>query len=630
LLRPIRSAAEKALGAGVLALPDPLKPLSMTALLAMATLSAVLVLTAQTAFPAWGAGEFSPLHIALSLTLLLALLTGLVFGFVMKEQKAQSGFWMAACVIVGVLIGLEFADIGLEKWLPLSSAADAISDTTSYWVEIILVLIAAAAAGLLWWRRHSMVAAALTSLTVYVVLNIVEEFSIVGAANAQWVHLALQMAMLLCLEVFLVTGYSSTQTVLPANVLGEAGLGDYARRVFTWGPVRRNARHPPVRMAFFPVLKETTILFVIGYLLVKAGPALRRASGLSLRRQCFDMLKLWFQRGIDPPTYYAFELYRADRLIEASQLLTRYETKNGLFATLNNFLPNPSSTNEMNDKAQFSALCAAHDIAHPAVLATVTKGQSEVFATHTALAQDLFCKPRKGMGAVDSFGFTYIGNGQYKHPDDQVSGFEGVCAVLAKVGDGRAMLVQPWLRNHSDISNYALDSLIAFRVITCLGPDDEPQITMAMLRLLSKLEPKWTVLPDEEYAASIDIETGELGLFVGDNFATSHIHLTHHPITGAPIAGQIVKEWPALKDIALRAHRACKHRIVVGWDIALTPHGPMMLEGNSNFDVMFLQRVIGKGIGQTALGPLLRGQIARVVRANSAAASLVTPQLQLS
>ena len=75
-----------------------------------------------------------------------------------------------------------------------------------------------------------------------------------------------------------------------------------------------------------------------------------------------------------------------------------------------------------------------------------------------------------------------------------------------------------------------------------------------------------------------------------------------------------MQNWPAIRDLALKAHRSFKHRVVVGWDIALTPDGPMMLEGNTNLDVMFLQRVHDCPAGDTRFGELLNYQVCELYK----------------
>jgi hypothetical protein len=76
-------------------------------------------------------------------------------------------------------------------------------------------------------------------------------------------------------------------------------------------------------------------------------------------------------------------------------------------------------------------------------------------------------------------------------------------------------------------------------------------------------------------------------------------------MTGAAVAGRVVPLWPAIDALARAAHRVFADRLLVGWDIALTPEGPVLLEGNSYPDTEFLQRVHDQPIGASPLGPLL-------------------------
>jgi len=52
-------------------------------------------------------------------------------------------------------------------------------------------------------------------------------------------------------------------------------------------------------------------------------------------------------------------------------------------------------------------------------------------------------------------------------------------------------------------------------------------------------------------------------------------------------------------------------RMLVGWDIALTPEGPVVLEGNSYPDVHFLQRVHQQPIGMSPLARRYAGPSTR-------------------
>ncbi|MGH6892128.1 MAG: sugar-transfer associated ATP-grasp domain-containing protein, partial [Dongiaceae bacterium] len=63
-----------------------------------------------------------------------------------------------------------------------------------------------------------------------------------------------------------------------------------------------------------------------------------------------------------------------------------------------------------------------------------------------------------------------------------------------------------------------------------------------------------------------------------------------------------VPNWQEIKSVALAAHNACPDRLLVGWDIALTPDGAVLLEGNAYPDVDFLQRVHRCPLGSSPMG----------------------------
>ena len=76
--------------------------------------------------------------------------------------------------------------------------------------------------------------------------------------------------------------------------------------------------------------------------------------------------------------------------------------------------------------------------------------------------------------------------------------------------------------------------------------------------------------------------------------------------------GRILPQWSAIRRLAVRAHQVFADRMIVGWDIALTPEGPMLIEGNSYPDTEFLQRVHRQAIGDSPLGPPLAHQLDRL------------------
>jgi Sugar-transfer associated ATP-grasp len=380
-------------------------------------------------------------------------------------------------------------------------------------------------------------------------------------------------------------------------------VGSKARRAFRELRLFQVARHPPMKAAFYPVVQEALVVLTIAILLLVAGLPVKRATGKSLMAQGCEMMGLWFREGVDPPSYYAQDLYRPERLALASGYLTRFETKNGLLTALNARRTRPKGGHEMNNKLLFANLCNNAEVAHAAILADCAEGQVQWRVKPETIDHDLFCKRRTGMGAKGTRTFRYIGENRFADNKDRVMSLSDIEAQLAALKT--PMLVQPWLRNHPALADIARDSLLTVRVITCLNEKDQPEVCLAMLRLLTVLEPEWQHLPDGEYAAPITLKTGELGLLTGDSMATSVTRMSLHPVNNGMIRGRFMPHWEATQTIALQLHSHVRHRLMVGWDIAITPQGPVMLEGNTNFDVMFLQRVQDQPASVSRFGVLM-------------------------
>lgn len=385
----------------------------------------------------------------------------------------------------------------------------------------------------------------------------------------------------------------------------ELPLGARARAIYRDYHLFKRANYPPNRFAFLPGVKQFVLAVAMLWLCLRLGPGVRQVSGRSLTRQLLDLVALAHREGIDPVTYYFQELYRPEMRALAPFFLTRYETKNGLISALNNMRPQRYARSEMTDKLLFADCCERFDIPTPPILLTVEQGRI-VWRDigRAALDRDLFAKPRRGKGARDVCFYRRIGPERYLTPDGSALSLDELLARLVEQSQTTPMLLQPRLRNHASLADLALDSLIVFRVFTCLDPYDTPVATHAMLRILAKLEPAWRT--NEEFAAPIDLETGTLGLLTGDKLESALFRYKVHPITGAPILGRKFAGWPAVRDLAVAAHKHFSNRIIIGWDVALTDRGPVILEGNNVPDVAFPQRVHRCPMGKSRLGELLQ------------------------
>lgn len=397
-----------------------------------------------------------------------------------------------------------------------------------------------------------------------------------------------------------------------------APLGTLARRIFALQ--RRSA----LRQVHSRLKKNLQIRFRlildllrIQYFARRHAASVRRQRGLSIAHQLLQLLRLAAVHRIDPATYYAHHLYDAPLgLAETAHYLGRAEMKNGLYSLLCELRRgDPNFSLSLSDKVAFTAACLHAGLPVAPVLAVARCGRWDATSPSEAFDGDLFVKPVRGRGAAAARAYRGIGDGHHLTSDGTVLTRIELLDHIAAASQRQSLMVTRKLQNHPEIADLAAQSLIAFRVFTCFDPAGTPIVTHAMLRTLSKLEPDWNT--EEEFAAAIDLATGRLQPMCGDAGMAPDAWWDRHPKTGAPVTSRVIAHWPDLAALAIRAHRAFSGRMIVGWDLALTPEGPVVIEGNSDPDTHFLQRVHRRMIGRSPLAPLLRHHL-------QAAASLLS------
>lgn len=431
------------------------------------------------------------------------------------------------------------------------------------------------------------------------------------ASIAEWSEL---LAIECYVVALVLVGAARTDAATMARPV--PAVGAEARRIYRQAHLFRKAIYPPVRWTFWPGLRGAVLVVGSVGLVAVLGPAARRASGRTLRAQLGDLLSLCMQQDFDPLAYYFQELYREGGRAEAAFYLTRSETKNGLLHVLNSMRRSPDGPREMKDKVLFAACCRREGLPVPPTLleGSDSRGDATWNVPRDQLDRDLFCKLRSGRGAQGVLVFLRIAPGRYRDPEGEEIDLDTVLVWLQAASRTAPVIVQPRLRNHPELADLADQSLVTVRVLTCLDSESRPVVTHAFLRILSKLEPKWR--REDEYGVPIDLFSGRLGAMCSDRLTSGARRFSHHPVTGRAVEGRVLESWPSIRALAQDAHRAFPHRIIVGWDIAMTDEGPVLLEGNINLDIMFPQRVHRQGIGRSALGPLLQHHLAVLARSH--------------
>lgn len=342
----------------------------------------------------------------------------------------------------------------------------------------------------------------------------------------------------------------------------------------------------------------------------KYGSPVRQRTGELRSQQFWNMLRYSIQQPMSPKTYYRNDFHRPEVRDRAGELLHRHELKGVLYP-----LASPGSgledTAPLNDKLRFADKAQRHDLPVANTIASITDGKVSLHTEELPRA-DLFVKPRSAKGGSGAQLW------QYHHESDQFCRGEGKKSLPAKKLLQRLaskakndLLVQRRLVCDRELSDLSLTAIPTFRLITMTDEQGDPELVAGMFRMPATETAVVDNLHAGGIAARIDTEKGAIGPAVSLNPEQRSQYDTH-PVTGAAISGRKIPNWHDVVSVVHDAHRSFSPRVIVGWDVCPSDQGPVLVEGNSQPGVGFLQGPYDKPLGNERFGQLL----AHHIRAN--------------
>lgn len=148
-------------------------------------------------------------------------------------------------------------------------------------------------------------------------------------------------------------------------------------------------------------------------------------------------------------------------------------------------------------------------------------------------------------------------------------------------------LLQEKIQQHPFIRELAPYTTNTIRVVTFLDHQNDVNILFTILRLgrRGNMADNWD---RGGISVAVDKETGVLGAGVlKPKYGGQWLEV--HPDSQVRFAGQVVPYWREIIDLCSRAARVSPRVRSIGWDVALTPQGPMLIEGNPDWDLAMVQ-----------------------------------------
>jgi hypothetical protein len=152
-------------------------------------------------------------------------------------------------------------------------------------------------------------------------------------------------------------------------------------------------------------------------------------------------------------------------------------------------------------------------------------------------------------------------------------------------------IIEQLIKQHPSIDQINASSVNTCRILTVKDPDGRVDISFAFMRFgrAGKIIDNRS---QGGLAAGIDVETGVVQK-ASYNPKWGVQWSSVHPDSGAPIEGFEVPYWAEVKELAARAAAVTPGIKTIGWDIAVTEDGPVLIEGNSSWTILAIQQASG-------------------------------------
>jgi hypothetical protein len=302
------------------------------------------------------------------------------------------------------------------------------------------------------------------------------------------------------------------------------------------------------------------------------GKGVAERSGVPRFRQWLDAVSLAYQYNYSPSTYYQFRAFDCPdshlRFVQTAEIymLQLRDNRNVDLRLL-------------ADKLRFFDECRRLGIVTPSIFA-VLGGDADrwIDAPSGELPREsLFLKWQDGEQGIGYERWVFdAANNSWTRRGVTLDA-DGMLAHCRRQSASRRLVIQPVIRNHAEIDRLNAGTLCTMRIMTYRNLGAAPALIRASFKI-GRAGAEVDNFHAGGIACAVNPDDGALGIGYASHPRES-VH-THHPDTGAPIAGTRLPRFRDAIDLALNAHQQLDVPWSVGWDVAITPEGPVLLEGN--------------------------------------------------
>lgn len=146
-------------------------------------------------------------------------------------------------------------------------------------------------------------------------------------------------------------------------------------------------------------------------------------------------------------------------------------------------------------------------------------------------------------------------------------------------------LFQGTVKQHPELDKLNPSSLNTIRFDTFINRDGTVEIMSAFIRM-SINENHIDNISSGGCMAGVDLRTGNLHKFAYTMVKPLGLKVhTKHPLTGTTFEGFTIPYFNQAKELVIKAAGLMPGLRLVGWDVGIGDSGPVLVEGNSDYDI---------------------------------------------
>ena len=155
------------------------------------------------------------------------------------------------------------------------------------------------------------------------------------------------------------------------------------------------------------------------------------------------------------------------------------------------------------------------------------------------------------------------------------------------------LIIEELIKQSDQFNQFNKTSVNTIRFMTTLYPNGEAKIIATFIKIGRDGAFVDNAGSGGNIDANIDLSTGEINSVIQFYGFRDTKNISSHPDSGFKLEGTIIKNWDDIKSKIINFQKSLTFIKAVGWDIAITSKGPIVIEINDSWDrtgQLFIQR----------------------------------------